>query len=180
MNITVKHFLEIEAVSALSEFVDVFDLRTMENVALAADSSEWAAVGVHRREKHTRVGYFSLNVLWPVIPVDSDRIDWLRWVVVGVEKLHNPGKIVGFAGRLANEVNMVCKTLHTLEGVWNKRACETFDETKIWKFKNIELVPLTDNVVPSHAINCPFLRYGFSKLSIFESPKSLGMTGAMW
>lgn len=51
---------------------------------------------------------------------------------------------------------------------------------EIWKFKNIELVPLTDKVVPSPAINFPSLRYGLSKLSIFDSPKSLGMTGAMW
>lgn len=29
VDITVKHFLEIEAISALSEFVDIFDLRTM-------------------------------------------------------------------------------------------------------------------------------------------------------
>lgn len=90
----------------------------MENVALSANSSEGTAIGVHRREKHARIGHFPLDIFWSIIPIYSDRVDRLRWVIVGVEKLHDTGKVVGFAWGLANEVNMVWNTTYVNGGIF--------------------------------------------------------------
>lgn len=64
--------------------------------------------------------------------------------------------------------------------LWGGFFSHRNEGTESSRVKNIEFVPLTDKVVPSSAINCPSFKRGFSKLSIFESPISLGMTGAMW
>lgn len=107
MDVPVEHFLKIKAIAHLAEFVDVIDFAAVEDVALAADGGQRALVRVHRREDDARVGYFAVYILRSVIPVDADRLDRLRWIVVGVQEFHDAREVVGLAGRLAYQVDVV-------------------------------------------------------------------------
>ena len=62
---------------------------------------------MHCRVHQTRVIVVALHVSWTIVPIDSHGLYALLWVIVDVDKLHDPAKIVGLAGRLAHEVHLI-------------------------------------------------------------------------
>jgi hypothetical protein len=66
---------------------------------------------MHGRVHEASIIVVTLNVSRAIIPIDSHRLYSLLWVIVDVDKLHDPAEIVGLAGRLANEVHLVWKPI---------------------------------------------------------------------
>ena len=62
---------------------------------------------MHCRVHQASVVVVALHISWPIEPVDSQRLDALRWIVVGMYEFHDPTKIVRLAGRLAHKVQLV-------------------------------------------------------------------------
>ena len=107
MDEAIENLVEPEAVLCLAVFVQITNLTPMQNLALAAEGSERAKVGVHCRVHQASVVVIALHISWPIKPVDSQRLYALRWIVVGMYEFHDPTKIVRLAGRLAHKVQLV-------------------------------------------------------------------------
>lgn len=83
------------------------DLGPVFHGAFATQRVERADVRVHRREKLSRVLGTLLDVLGPIEPIEPKRIHWPRWIIVLVQKFHDPTNVVRLTGWLTNEINMV-------------------------------------------------------------------------
>lgn len=62
---------------------------------------------MHRGEHQSGVLNFSADIFRSIIPIHADGIDRGIGVVVGVEELHDSGKVVGFARWFTDKVGMV-------------------------------------------------------------------------
>jgi hypothetical protein len=107
LHVSIVELVEPKAVLFLTEDVQVVDAAHVLNVALSSQRGERTCVRVHRGKDDSRILNSSSNVFWPIEPVDANGIDWLTRVIVGMEKFHDSGKVIGLAGRLADEVGMV-------------------------------------------------------------------------
>jgi hypothetical protein len=62
---------------------------------------------MHRCKHKSCIQNLPGNVLWSIVPVDSDRINRILGVVFRVEEFHDSCQIVGFSGRLTDQVDVV-------------------------------------------------------------------------
>ena len=62
---------------------------------------------MHGGENQPRVGHLALDVTWPVIPVDTQRLDRARGAVLGGQELHDPRQVIWLTRRFTNEVYVV-------------------------------------------------------------------------
>ena len=70
---------------------------------------------MHRGKDDSCILNSSANVFRSIIPVDSHRIDRRSKIITGMKEFHDPREVIRFAGRLTDEVRVVCLLLEGAE-----------------------------------------------------------------
>src|SRR3954453_245992 len=65
---------------------------------------------MHRGKNKARVLHLAPDVLGPVVPIDAQRVDRIRIVVLDVQELHDASEIVRLARWLTDQINVICRT----------------------------------------------------------------------
>lgn len=107
MDKAIEYLVKPETVFHFAIFIKIADLTSMQDLTFASERCDGAQVRVHGGIHQARIIVVALNISRTVKPVDSQRLDALLWIVVDVDKFHDPAKVVRLAWRLAHKVHLV-------------------------------------------------------------------------
>lgn len=72
MNEAIEDLVEPETILSFAIFIKIADLASVQDVALSAQGSYRAQVGMHRCVDKTGVVVVATNIPWSVKPIDSE------------------------------------------------------------------------------------------------------------
>lgn len=107
VNVAIEHLFIPEAVFHLTVIIQIFDIMAMCYVAFTSEGGERTGIRVHGGENNPCIVDFALDISGPIVPINSERIDWQAMVILRMKKFHDSGQIIRLTGRLANEIHMV-------------------------------------------------------------------------
>jgi hypothetical protein len=163
MNETIKALIEPKRILLFSVLIYILDFAPVLYLAFPTKRGQWTQIRMHGDIHKPTIIDKALNISWTVNPIDAKVFDRGRCIVWNLAtKLHDTANVIGLSRRFADKIDMIWRRLEIVEVIEGRGLDRS---------RNINALPLTENVTPSSETSLPPVRVvlQLSKDTIFVS-----------